>query len=136
MVYVCVCVVCECECGVCVCGMCVSVCVYVCVSVNVVCVCECECGVCVCVCVCVWCVRVSDCVWFFFYLTILLSQYAPLHCVILHARFVLSTFIWLFIVLFSCSWLFELMSFNICSLIHVSLQFFEVYRVSKICKLF
>ena len=35
--------------------------------------------------------------------------------------------------LFSCSWLFELLSLNICSLIHVSLQFFEVYRVSNIC---
>ena len=73
---------------------------------------------------------------FFYYILLVLSHHATLHCVILHARFVLSTFIWLFIVLFSCSWLFELMSFNICSLIHVSLQFFEVYRVSKICKLF
>ena len=60
------------------------------------------------------------CVYFFICILLLLSQHAPLHCVILHARF----------------FLIELLSLDICSLIHVLLQFFEVYRVSKVCKLF
>ena len=84
-------------------------------------------------CVCVYVFVVCVCVCVFFLLDYILLL---LHYVILHARFVLFTFIWLFVVLFSYSWLFELLSLNICSLIHVSLQFFEVYKVSKICKLF
>jgi len=83
-----------------VCGVCLCVCVYVCV----VCVwCVCVCGVCVvCVCVaCVWCVFVSLCVCVLNYILLLLSQHAPLHYVILRARFVLFNFIWLFVVSFS-----------------------------------
>jgi len=127
--------VCICECVfwcvcVCVCGcvfMWVFVCYFVCLWLGLfVCCCVYVCvrvWLCTCewVCVCVGEV-VSDlvCVYFFNYILLLLSQHAPLHCVILHARF----------------FLIEHLPLDICSLIHVLLQFFEVYRVSKVCKLF
>jgi len=52
------------------------------------------------VCVCIYiCACVRACV--LNYILLLLSQHAPLHYVILHDRFVLFIFIWLFVVSFS-----------------------------------
>jgi len=90
------------------------VCVWICVVCVFVWVCEsCMCVVCVfvwcvyvwCVGVCVWCAYVSVwCVVFlldYILLLLLLLQHAPLHCVLLHARFVFFTFTWLFVESFS-----------------------------------
>jgi len=54
--------------------------------------CECACGlfmVCVVfVCVCGVCVCLM---WWYYYILLILSHHAPLHCLILHASFVLFT---------------------------------------------
>ena len=50
---------------------------------------------------CVVCVCVCFFFYYYYYILLLSSQHAPLHCIILHARFVLFTFIWLFVVSFS-----------------------------------
>jgi len=70
----------------------------------------------VCMSVCV-CVSECGCVWvFLYYISLLSSQHAPLHCVILHASFVLFTF---YVVIFCVLFLIKLLSLDICSLIHV-----------------
>jgi len=74
--------------------VCVRIYVCMCVYVCIIYVCLCTY---VCMCVCIMYVYMH----FFYYILLLSSQYAPLHYAILHARFVLFTFIWLFVVSFS-----------------------------------
>jgi len=87
--------------------VCARVCARACVRVRVcarVCV-----GGCGCVDVCA-CVRARVCNFYYYYISLLLSQHAPIHCVILHARFIFSPLYGYLL----CPILIKLLSLHIC----------------------
>ena len=67
----------------------------------------------------------------FLVIIFLLLQHAPLHCVLIYARFVL---LHVYMIVYCGGFLFlDVLGFCLTSF---SLQFFEIYRVSECCNLF